>query len=104
MKTLGIIALIMLAGCDSCPVNVGDRVYRVSDSKRGVVLNIGGGGRWTHNCRIIVRHDDKSYSHNTITRGEYVGHYKYTKNSPKICPIHRCIPSNGAGYSLYTNE
>jgi len=81
MKILGIIGLLMLVGCGGCPLEIGDRVIRLSDGKQGTVLNNNSPVMLASECSIIVIHDDKSFSFNRVTDGEYVGHYKYQKQA-----------------------
>jgi len=85
MKGIILILVLFLAGC-GCPLDVGDRVTRISDGKQGVVLSIGSGS-YTKECTIVVRHDDMTYSASLGKYGdgsynfqnEYVSYWKYRK-------------------------
>lgn len=86
MKAIIFILALFLAACSGCPLDVDDRVTRISDGKQGVVLSVGSGS-YTKDCTIAVRHDDMTYSASLGKSGdgsydfqnEYVSCWKYRK-------------------------
>ena len=83
MKVKLIILLIALAflivSCSSiwisslpgCPVEIGDKVVRITDGKIGNVISIGGWGSATDNCSIAVHHQDGSITEDFVYNWHY---------------------------------